>query len=57
MTNKEILKGLKYRIDSLEKAKKCYEEEGSLAVLVQETEGRIDELESVYNWIKSNQGE
>ena len=57
MTEREILKGLKYRITNLKEAKKSFEKKESLKMLTVEYEGRVEELERVYHWIKSNQGE
>ena len=53
MTNKEILRGLEYRIKSLEEARDILvEKEVYLRSTVDDYESRIDELHSLYRWIK-----
>ena len=55
MTTKEILKGLKYRLDNLKKAQEVIENEKGLEYIKTDYEARIDEIESVYSWIKENE--
>ena len=57
MTNKEILEGLSYRIKNLNKTLKVCQKYYMSDRLIDETIARIDELESVYNWIKENKNE
>ena len=51
MTKKEILKGLQHRIDILNETLEVIPEDRFLR-LHEDYESRIDELESVYQWIK-----
>lgn len=65
MTNKEILKGLRYRLKNLESAHKSFLEEAdrdiekhnSFVICAFRIEERIDEVEAVINWIKENKDE
>ncbi len=57
MKTKEILDGLKYRLDSLKELEKVLSKEKTTAFLLTDTEARVDELTSIFNWIKENSEE
>ena len=57
MKTKEVLDGLKYRLDSLKEVEKVLSEERTTPHLLADNEARIDELTSIFNWIKENSEE
>ena len=65
MTDKEILKGLRYRLKNLKAAHKGFldeadrdlEKHNSFIISAFRIEERIDEVEAVYNWVKENRDE
>jgi hypothetical protein len=54
MTDKEILKGLEFRIKNLKKAIKVNSKCAHKTTL-DDFESKLEELESIYNWIKANE--
>lgn len=54
MTTKEILEGLVFRLDNLKKSYQVLEKEQDMDFILNDYDSRIDELESVYAWIKGN---
>ena len=58
MKIKEILTGLNYRLESLRVSEAVLKKEPeTFYTQITDTQARIDELESVYNWIKENSDE
>jgi len=56
MTAKQILKGLRHRLESLEKSYEVLNKEDEMDYLLNNYEARIDEIESLIHWIEGKEG-
>lgn len=54
MKIEEILEGLEFRKGSLEEVIRVLEKERPESSLIEEYQVRLDEVESLHNWIKEN---
>jgi archaellum component FlaC len=57
MTIREVLEGLEYRLKGLTDAYECLSKESNLTSVLNDFEIRIDEVESMYRWVRKNSGE